>query len=221
MCAEYDVIVFKRFVDALVPGSAVPNPALQRSNRSSESSDSGSASNTDTLLDTINTPSESDTNRVVPLVAPKEKSPHVSHPTYGNHPGTAHPMQAIWPSAGKNVAGSNSTLWPPGSASSENQSSFDVINDTTSNASNQELAELFKAGVREFKVQPVCIALSSQSSSSIFTTSQVIRPSRDPLPEPTTSLKHPSTVPSSRARAADFNQVSYGEYSSISLALTS
>ena len=137
------------------------------SKREGQSYDSGTnSSNADTIVEMGSDLSEVEKTRFVPLPSTNDRPPlRYGTLTYGNQPAAGPPMQAIWPNAGKNVAGSNLTpLWPPSSLGSGNHSSFDVISaqsDSSSDSENsiakaQEYHEfLQKSGAREFRVQPV------------------------------------------------------------------
>ena len=139
--------------------------ASKRSNRGSNSSDSGTVSTSETLMDTLNTTITNEPEKVPPTV-PNERPP-LRYPTAYSNPNSGH-MQAIWPSsAGKNVAGSKNMtpLWPPNSLN-RSLNSFDVLTidsgssseNGTPNLDQKEYADfLQRTGAREFEVPRVSV----------------------------------------------------------------
>ena len=119
---------------------------MTKAAQASHSSDS----TTDTLVEESLSISESEEARYVPPPTAASDRPPQRYGTnnYGNQPAAGYKMQALWPSAGgKNVAGANLTpLWPPNSLG--NQSSFDVLSDTSIEGSNVTVRN---AGGQEYR----------------------------------------------------------------------
>jgi len=144
-------------------GDASHVTMTQKSIHVSQSSDS----TTDTLVEDTTNVTKGDDSRFVPPPVTSDRLPlRYGTPHYGNQPAAGYKMQAIWPSAGKSVAGAQTPLWPPGSLG--NQSSFDVISEPSDSSLESNAASLArskgskeyteflqKSGAREYRVQQV------------------------------------------------------------------
>ena len=160
-------------------GDASHVTMTQKTIHASQSSDSTN----DTLVEESTNNADGEECRYVPPPVVVDRPPlRYPTPNYGNQPAAGFRMQPLWPSAGKNVAGSQTPLWPPGS-SLGNHSSFDIIPEPSDSSlesgkdqslvrikGNQEYAEfLQKTGAREFRVQQVslCVLINSSLNSTL------------------------------------------------------